>query len=74
MVTMQGYTPILIRRARKDGLHKFPVEFVLRIEAAFGRPQDFQGDWRETMIMEESLMRGSIVDTTWKVSCNALNL
>jgi hypothetical protein len=61
MVTRQRHAPILVRRARKDGLHKFAGEFVLSIEAAFGSPPDLQGDRREPLILEEPLMRGRIV-------------
>ena len=62
VVAMQGDTPITIRRAGKESVSKVLREHLLRIAPALRRPQARHRDGGETLVGQQALMGGRVID------------
>jgi hypothetical protein len=59
---MQGDAAIAIGGARPEGVGKLARQFVGGIEAAFGLPEDIEGNRRWPLLFEQALMRRGVVE------------
>jgi hypothetical protein len=58
---MEGDTPILIRRPWEHRVGEVARELLRSKQSAFGRPEDFDRDERESPILQEPLMGRRVV-------------